>query len=248
MRLPLALALIAVLGPGPLLAEEIVLFAASSLTDVLREVGKAYESSSGHELIVNLGASSDLARQIKAGAPADVFFSADSAQMDGLESAGLLNAADRVDLLSNVLVIVVPADSKTALGSVEGLRGVQRIALASPEAVPAGVYARTYLQSVGLWDAVKDKVVPLLDVRAALAAVEAGHADAGIVYRSDAALSQRVRVAFEVPREQGPRIVYALAPLARTRNTASRDLVRFLVSDPALATYRKHGFLVLPTR
>jgi len=248
MRLPLALALVAVFWPGPLLAEEIVLFAASSLTDVLREIGKAYEAASGHELVVNLGASSDLARQIKAGAPADVFFSADPAQMDGLERAGLVNAADRIDLLSNALVVVVPADSKAALGSIDGLRGMRRIALANPEAVPAGVYAQTYLQSVGLWDELKDKVVPLLDVRAALAAVESGHADAGIVYRTDAALSRRVRVALEVPREQGPRIVYVLAPLAATRKTAARDLVRFLVSDPARATYQKHGFLVLPTR
>jgi len=248
VRLPLAFALIAGLWPGRLAAEEIVLFAAASLTDVLREVGEAFEASSGHELVMNLGASSDLARQIKAGATADVFFSADGAQMEGLERAGLVNAADHIDLLSNVLVVVVPADSKAALGSIAALRRMQRIALANPEAVPAGVYARTYLQAVGLWDELDDKVVPLLDVRAALAAVESGHADAGIVYRTDAALSQRVRIALEVPREQGPRIVYVLAPLAAARKTAARDLVRFLVSDPARATYQKHGFLVLPTR
>jgi molybdate transport system substrate-binding protein len=240
-RAGLALAMLA----SPARAEELTVFAAASLTDALEEVGKAYERASGNKLVFNLGASSDLARQIRAGAPADVFFSADKAQMDALEKEGLVRRPDRVDVLSNTLVIVVPAASNRALASAEDLVRVERIALADPQAVPAGVYARTYLESLGLWTRVKDRVVPALNVRAALAAVESEHADAGIVYRTDAAVSRRVRVAFEVPHDRGPKIVYPLASLAGSKKAGTAELRRFLTSSEAFTIYAKHGFVVL---
>jgi molybdate transport system substrate-binding protein len=230
---------------APLSAEELNVFAAASLTDALKEIGAAFEAASGHKVVYNLGASNDLARQIRAGAPADVFFSADKRQMDGLEKEGLVRAADRVDVLSNVLVVVVPADSSARVASPADLVRFPRFALADPEAVPAGVYARAWLESVGQWDTLKGRVVPALNVRAALAAVESGNAEAGIVYRTDAAISKRARVVFEVPREQGPAIVYPLAPLAASRKAAAGAFVRALTSAPARAIYLKYGFVVL---
>jgi len=237
--------LLAMVCAGTAAAEEVSLYAAASLTEALQEVARGFEASTGHKVIFNLGGSNDLARQIKAGAPADLFFSADKVQMDGLEQAGLVRAGDRVDLLSNILVVVVPAPSTTRLNGPDDLRALKRLALADPEAVPAGVYARTWLESAGLWDALKDKVIPALNVRAALSVVESEHADAGIVYRTDAAISKRVNIAFEVPREQGPTIVYPLAPLAGSAKPATAALAVYLRSAAAREVYARHGFVVL---
>jgi molybdate transport system substrate-binding protein len=125
---------------------------------------------------------------------------------------------------------------------------VRRLALADPLAVPAGVYAHAWLESIGLWDVLKDRIIPTFNVRAVLAAVESGNVDAGIVYRTDAAISKRVKVAFEVPRDQGPAIVYSLAPIAASRKPATADLVRYLTSTGAREAYRRYGFVVLGER
>ena len=226
-------------------AEELSVYAAVSLTDALEEIGKAYQAATGNSIVFNLGASSDLARQIQAGAPADVFFSADAAQMDAVERAGLVRATDRVRALSNVLVAMVPVNSTVQLASAADLVGVKRLALADPQAVPAGVYARSYLQSIDLWDELKAKVIPMLNVRAALAAVESENADAAIVYRTDAIASKRVRVAFEVPREQRPKILYVLAPIVASKKPGATGLVRFLVSSEARKVYERYGFIVI---
>jgi molybdate transport system substrate-binding protein len=197
-------------------------------------------------VVLNFAGSSDLARQIRAGAPADVFFSADREQVDTLVRAGLVRAEDAVDVLSNVLVVVVPATAgPVAVVAPADLLRLRRVALADPEAVPAGVYARKWLDSRGLWKGLRDRVVPTLDVRAALAAVASEGAQAAIVYRTDAALSPRVRVAFEVPQDAGPRIVYCLAPLGSSRTAAAGELVRFLLSPRARVVYRRLGFLVV---
>lgn len=243
LAMALASALVAAV---PARGEEVLVFAAASLTDALKELGAAFERRGVDRVSFSFGASSDLARQIKAGAPADVFFSADAARMDEVQQAGLVDAGERRDVLSNVLVVVVPHDARTTIAAPADLTKLARLALANPESVPAGVYARTWLQSLGLWERVKDKVVPTLDVRAALAAVEAAHADAGIVYATDAGISKRVRVAYRVPRDQGPPIVYVLAPLEASKKRAARELVRFLGSRDAAPTWERFGFLVLP--
>lgn len=232
----------------PLAAEEVTVYAAASLTDALEDIAQGFEAQSGHKVVFSLGASSDLARQIKAGAPADVFFSADEAQMDGLESAGLVRASDRVRLLSNLLVVVVPASSTARMSQPTDLLTVKHLALADPQAVPAGVYARAWLRSIGLWDQLKDQVVPTLNVRAALSAVESENAEAGIVYRTDAALSKRVKTAFEVARAQGPAIAYPLAPLIASKKAATAELLRYLVSAAARDVYARYGFIVLPAK
>jgi len=246
MRLRSGILAALLLLPPAVAADEVLVFAAASLTDVLQELGTAYERSAHDHVTFNFGASSDLARQITAGAPADVFFSADVARMEELEKASLVERTERRNVLSNTLVIVTPADAKTVLSQPADLKGVEHIALANPDSVPAGVYAKSYLESLGLWDALEAKVVPTLDVRAALAAVEGGHADAGIVYATDAATSKKVRVAVRIPREQGPAIIYTLAPLKRSTKAATRPLVRFLASQEAASTYTRYGFIVLP--
>jgi len=246
MRLRSGILAALLLLPPAVAADEVLVFAAASLTDVLQELGTAYERSAHDHVTFNFGASSDLARQITAGAPADVFFSADVARMEELEKASLVERTERRNVLSNTLVIVTPADAKTVLSQPADLKGVEHIALANPDSVPAGVYAKSYLESLGLWDALEAKVVPTLDVRAALAAVEGGHADAGIVYATDAASSKKVRVAVRIPREQGPAIIYTLAPLKRSTKAATRPLVRFLASQEAASTYTRYGFIVLP--
>jgi len=245
MRFGTVLGLALVLAAGSARGEEIAVFAAASLTDALTEIGRLYEAKSADKVVFSFGASSDLARQIEQGAPADVFFSADTAQMDRLERAGLVRAGSRTDVLSNVLVVVAPSDSRTEIRGPSDLERLGRIALADPEAVPAGVYARTYLEGLGLWSRLKEKTVPTLNARAVLASVESGNADAGFVYRTDAAISKRVRVAFEVPAEAGPRIVYPMAAVAASRKAGVVALVGFLVSPEAREVYARRGFGVI---
>jgi molybdate transport system substrate-binding protein len=242
----LSLTLLAVLACGRLARrEEVMVFAAASLTDALKAIAPGFETETGHKVVFNFGGSNDLARQIKAGAPADVFFAADEAYMDDLEKAGLVRARDRVDLLSNVLVVVVPVGSAVKIARPQDLQALARLALADPQAVPAGVYARTWLESLRLWGPLKEKVVPTLDVRGALSAVESGNVDAGVVYRTDAGISKRVRVAYEVPAGEAPPIVYSLSPLASSTKPATAAIVRHLRSASALAVYRRYGFMAL---
>lgn len=244
-RLAVTVVLLLSLAAGtPASAAEINVYAAASLADALTEIGKSFQAASGHHVAFNFGATSDLARQIRAGAPADVFFSADRAQMDGVAQAGLVSAADGVDILSNTLVVVVPASSPRRLRAAAEIATFDRLALADPHAVPAGVYARQYLESLGLWSRLADRVVPTLNVRAALSAVESENVPAAIVYRTDAAASRRVHIAFEVPREAGPRVVYVMAPLAAA-SSAGRLFAKELASPRAARVYEKHGFIVL---
>jgi molybdate transport system substrate-binding protein len=234
-------------------AVDLNVFAAASLTDALEEIKPAYEKESGDRLSLNLGASSTLARQIQEGAPADLFLSADEAKMDALESRKLVLAGTRKSVLSNTLVIVVPADpanpAETGLpiscpADLAGPR-VRALALADPRSVPAGIYARQYLQKMKLWEKVAGRVVPTENVRGALAAVESGNVDAAIVYKTDARISKKVRVAYEVPREEGPAISYPFAVVAESRNPeAARRFLRYLESPAALGVFRKFGFVV----
>lgn len=226
---------------------EIVVYAAASLRDVLHRLAPACEKALDARLVFNFGASSDLARQIEAADKADVFLSADEDWMDRVARSGLLDAASRRSLLSNRLVVVGPAGSALRIGSPSdlGAPGVRRIALANPEAVPAGKYARAWLEKTRVWSSLADRVVPALDVRAALAAVESGAADLGIVYRTDAAISSKVRVLYEVPAEEGPRISYAVAALGtRPHLEKARRVVACLAGPESMATFERFGFIV----
>lgn len=242
LRAVLLLAL--VLAPAPA-AAELLVFAAASLADALEELAPAWERDTGTPLRFSFAGSGTLARQIAAGAPADVFFSADLRQLDGLEREGRVRHSERRQPLSNALVVIQPRGD-APLGSLEDLVALPRIALADPEAVPAGVYARELLASHGLWEKAAGKVVPLSDVRAALAAVAAGHAPAGIVYATDARREPRVAVALRIPRERGPQIRYGLAPVVGSRSHAlAARLVEFLAGPRSRGVWRRHGFVPL---
>ncbi len=220
-------------------------FAAASLTESLQEAIGLFEASHPEVRVVpQFGGSNDLARQILAGAPAHLFLSADERQMDRVASGGWIEEGWRRDLLSNQLVIVEGRDAGESIRSPGDLERAERIALADPEAVPAGVYARQYLEKLGLWEGIRSRVVPTLDVRAALAAVASGNVRAGLVYRTDAVLEPRVRVAFEVPPGEGPKILYPLA-LARGANEGARALFQFLLSPEARSVFERYGFVVL---
>lgn len=229
-------------GPAP----EIMVYAAASLRDALQDLAPRCEQALGVRLMFNFGASSDLARQIEAGNKADVFFSADEGFMDRVAKAGLVDTASRLSPLSNRLVVVVPADSDLRIRTAEDLAApvIRHLSLANPEAVPAGRYARAWLERAGVWDRVRDRVVPGVDVRAALAAVESGALEAGIVYGTDAAISRRVRVALEVRAEDGPRISYALAALrSRPWLPVARRVVEWLAGPLAAPIFERRGFL-----
>jgi molybdate transport system substrate-binding protein len=247
MSKPTAAAVLLALWAGAAGAAEITVFAAASLTNVLQELGAAYEAQGGEPVVFNFAASSTLARQIDEGAPADLFFSADEAEMDGLEEHGALVEGTRRGLLSNTLVVVVEAGSKLALAGPQDLAAaaVRVLVLAEPQSVPAGIYAKEYLQRAGVWQQVRDKVVPTENVRGALAAVESGNADAAIVYKTDALISDRVKVAYEVGAGEGPQIAYPLAVVKGGRNAAGgKAFAAYLESPAALAAFRRHGFLV----
>ena len=228
---------------------EVMVFAAASLSDALRELAVIEQKATGDTVQLNLGASSMLARQIEAGAPADLFFSADEAKMDELAKAGLIDPATRCGLLSNSLVIVVAADSPLQFRSAADLArtGVRRIAIAEPASVPAGIYAREYLRKIGLWDRLTAKLVPTENVRAALAVVESGDVDAGIVYRTDALISRKVRIAWEVPPGDGPRISYPVAVVKGGGNPAGAcRFLALLLSPEGRAVFAKYGFRAAP--
>jgi molybdate transport system substrate-binding protein len=236
-------------------APELMLYAATSLRDALAELEPQLERACAIELRINYGGSGDLARQILAARQADLFFSADEAEMERVAAAGLLEADTRRSLLSNQLVWIEstggdanrpslftqPFDAAQAADA-----RLQWLSLANTDTVPAGKYARAYLQQIGQWEALRPKVLPGVDVRAALAAVERGGALAGIVYRTDAARSKSVRILHAVPLEDGPRISYPLAALSgRPQLERARALADALGAAACAAVFERHGFLVL---
>jgi molybdate transport system substrate-binding protein len=226
-------------------AAEVRVFAAASLSEALTEIGAAYEKTSGDDLSFNFSASSLLARQIEAGAPADLFLSADEAKMNVLHIQKLIVPPTRVSLLSNTLVVVVPARGDTSIRGPRDLVRCERIALAEPGTVPAGIYAKAWLERVKLWPEVKSKIVPTDNVRSALSAVASANADAAIVYRTDARITDRVRVAYEIPPSETPGIVYSFALVSASEHpAAARRFLKHLASPAALAVFAKHGFLI----
>jgi molybdate transport system substrate-binding protein len=227
-------------------AESVLVFAAASLSDVLTKLQPDFEQTCGHQVRFNFAASGTLSRQIQEGAPADVYVSADAARMDSLQKAGLVNVDTRFDLAANQLVVVVDKAQPLKLAALRDLSGAsfRRIALGDPATVPAGTYAKAALQHAQLWTSVESKLVPLANVRAVLAAVESGNADAGFVYRTDALTSKGVVVAVDVTTDGAPKIVYPAAILSQSSHpAAAHAFMEFLRSEKARATFRQFGFI-----
>ena len=230
--------------------EAVTVFAAASLKNVIDDAGKAYMAKSGVEIKASYAASSALARQIEQGAPADIFASADLEWMDYLAARKLIRQETRVSLLGNVLVMIGPAnadrlplDRSAVLGAL-GAEG--RLVTGDVNAVPAGKYAKTALQTLGLWNDVESRIAGVESVRAALTLVARGEAPLGIVYATDAALEPRVAVVATFPATSHPRIVY---PFAQTSGGKPHSLafLAYLRSDEAGQTFAKAGFTRLST-
>jgi molybdate transport system substrate-binding protein len=247
----LALAFAAFLAaPAPGTRPVLVVSAAISLSDVMDDLAKAYTAQGGGKVTFNFAGSNTLARQIVNGAPADVFISADEAQMDLVERAGAIAPGSRVDLVANQLAIVALPERAAFVR--ENFRRappqIRRLAIGDPAAVPAGVYGRQFLEMNGLWKAYEARVVPTANVRAALVAVETGSADAAIVYATDVTAARTAVIAFIVPPEKAPRIVYPAAVIAASRH--ADEAVRFLSflrSAEAAAIFARSKFVPVRT-
>jgi molybdate transport system substrate-binding protein len=232
----------------PARAADITVFAAASLKEAMDEQAKAFETSTGNRVRVSYGASSALAKQIEAGAPADVFVSADVDWMDYLERRRLIAAGTRVDLLGNTLVLIAPAASTTKLAIVPGfglasaLRN-ERLAIANPDSVPAGKYARRALEKLGVWSSVDKQLASTENVRAALALVSRGEAPLGIVYRTDALADKGVRIVDTFPPDSHPPIVYPAAVVGDSRSASARAFLDHLRSARARAVWERRGFV-----
>lgn len=224
-------------------AETISVFAAASLRDALRDVAEAYEAATGDSVIVTYAGSSVLTRQIALGAPADVFLSANPAWMDSLEEAGLLTPDSRVDLFGNRLVLVAHGEAEPIdITDLPVALGEGRLAMAMVDAVPAGIYGKAALDSLGLWETLAPSVAQTDNVRAALAFVSLGEAPFGIVYATDAMAEPNVSVVYEFPADTHPTIRIPAAAIA-DRNGA--EFLAFLQTPAAGALFTSHGFTLL---
>jgi molybdate transport system substrate-binding protein len=228
----------------------VTVFAAASLKNALDEVDLAFESLGHGTARASYASSSVIARQIAAGAPADVFISADTDWMDDLDRRGLIVKASRHNLLSNRLVLVAPKDSQLRLRLAPGMKlaaalGGGRLAIGGPD-VPAGRYAEAALRSLGVWPSVKDHLAPGENVRATLAFVARGEAPLGIVYETDALIEPAVRVVGVFPASSHAPIIYPAALVAASRNPAARAYLDFLRRPPARAIFRRYGFGTAP--
>ena len=240
--------MLATLAPWPR-EEPLIVSAAVSMSEALEEISAAYRSGGGGPAHFNLAGSNVLARQIVSGAPVDVFISADAAQMEVIARAGLVTPGTRVEVAANRLVVIVRHGAPAREMSPHDLagEGVRRLAIGDPAAVPAGAYARSYLEAAGLWGRLADRIVPTSNVRAAVAAVQNGTVDAAIVYATDARVSRGVRVAATLTGPAAPRIVYTACVLAASKNRpAAVRFLEFLRSPEAARVLERHGFAPVP--
>lgn len=249
VRRAIAAAAVLFAAAAPATAERLTVFAAASLTDAMAAVEAGFEAATGHEVAVSLAGSSALARQIEAGAPADVFISANPGWMDELEAAGRLAPGTRVDLLRNRLVLIAhgsgaaPVEMSPEFDLAGRLDG-GRLAMALVEAVPAGIYGKAALQSLGLWQELAPRVAQADNVRAALALVATGAAPYGIVYATDARAEDDVTAIATFPAETHPPILYPAAAIAGAEGPAAAFL-DYLAGAEARAAFEAEGFAVV---
>lgn len=231
-------------------ARDVVVFAAASLKNALDDAAAVWMRDTGKRVVVSYAASNALAKQIEAGAPADIFFSADLDWMDYAASKGLIRPESRISLLGNSLVLIASKESAMRVELKPGLDlaallGSQRLAMGHVNAVPAGKYGKAALEHLGAWAGVKDKVAQTENVRAALLLVSRGEAPLGVVYKTDAMSDPNVTIVATFPEGSHPPIVY---PVALTKDSAHPNavaLLAFLRSDKARPFFEKQGFTLL---
>lgn len=224
-----------------------LVLAAASLQEALTDAAKAWAEAGHAKPTLSFAASSALARQIRAGAPADLFISADEPWMDDIASKGLIRPETRVSFLTNRLVLAAPASAQTNLGIKPGFPlaralGGGRLAMADPDAVPAGKYGKAALMALGVWPDVEHRLARAENVRAALALVERGQAPLGIVYATDAMAATSVRIIGTFPESAHPPITYPMAILKTSTSAGAEAFRCFLLSPEAQAIFQRHGF------
>ena len=230
--------------------EKVTVFAAASLKNALDSIGAAWKAESGKELTLSYAASSALAKQIEAGAPADLFLSADLQWMAYLREKTLIKANSEVQLLANRIVLVAPADASVeaeiAPGfDLAGLLQGGRLAMGNVDAVPAGRYGKAALESLGVWGTVSDKVAQAENVRAALALVATGEAPLGIVYETDAVAEKRVKVVGVFPDDSHAPIIYPAAETVDAKSADAAAFLGYLQTAQARTLFEAQGFTVL---
>jgi molybdate transport system substrate-binding protein len=228
-------------------AKDVTIFAAASLKNALDDVAAAWSSETGKKTVISYAASNVLAKQIEAGAPADIFFSADLDWMDYAASKNMIDDKSRVQLLSNSLVLVALRDANFSVSLQPGIDlasslGSGRLAMGNVDAVPAGKYGKAALENLRAWDGVKDKVAQAENVRAALLLVSRGEAPLGIVYKTDAVSDSNVKIVASFPPESHAPIVYPVALTKDSTNIDAAEFLAFLRSAKAKPFFEKQGF------
>lgn len=235
------------LQTNPAVSIQLIVSAAASLTESLEEIKPLYEKSHpGVTLAFNFGASGTLQKQIENGAKADLFLSAGAKQMKALVEGKFIAATAQQNLLLNELVIVVPASGGQAVTSLEDLKAAafKKLAVGTPETVPAGSYTQEALEKAGLWETLQAKIVYTKDVKQVLNYVETGNTEAGFVYKTDALASTAAKIAYTVDKSSHSSITYPIGIIQATEHRAQTDtLYTYLTSPEALAIFVKHGFL-----
>ncbi|MBT2185888.1 molybdate ABC transporter substrate-binding protein [Sphingobium nicotianae] len=244
-----SLASLLALAPARAQARGPLVLAAASLQEALNDAARAWAAKRHAAPVLSFAASSALARQIDAGAPADLFISADEEWMDHVAGKQRIRAGTRATFLTNRLVLIAPATSRARLTigrnfPLARALGGGRLAMADPDSVPAGRYGKAALIALGVWNGVEGKVAGAENVRAALALVERGAAPLGIVYATDARASARVRIVGTFPTDSHPPITYPIATLRTATNPDTEGFRRFLLSREGKVIFARRGFAV----
>lgn len=231
----------------PARGADLTIFAAVSLKEALDEQVGRFAAETGGKIAISYGGSNALAKQIEAGAPADIFLSADTDWIDYLDRHHLLRPGTRTDLLRNRLVLVEPADARTALSigprfALGPALGSGRLAMANPDSVPAGRYGKAALTALGVWASVESRIARTDNVRAALMLVARGEAPFGIVYATDAVAEPKVRIVDTFPERTHAPIVYPVAIVASSASAGAQRFIDDLSSPAARAIWMRHGF------
>lgn len=227
-------------------SETIMISAAASLKDVMLEIKKSYETDNkGDKLIFNFGGSGALQQQIENGAPVDIFISAAQKQIDELDKKNLLIKTSKVNLLKNEVVLIVPINSKLSVKSFKDLTNnkISNIGIGEPKSVPAGQYSLEIFNKLGITEKINSKLVYGKDVRTILSWVETGNVDAGIVYKTDAISSDKVKVVSTAPKDSHAPVIYPVAIIADSKvQNESKKFLNFLKSKKATELFIKFGF------
>jgi molybdate transport system substrate-binding protein len=227
---------------------DLTISAAASLTDAMKEIETNFETANPNiELNFNFGASGALQQQIEQGAPADIFVSAATKNMNALVDENLIASGDQKNLLQNSLVAIVPADGTNTVASETDLisESIKTVAIGIPESVPAGTYAKEALTNAKLWDELESKLVQGKDVRQVLQYVETGNADAGFVYKTDALTSDQVKIAFEVDKNSYTPANYPIGIIEGTKHrTEAEQFYAYLQTPEVLDIFARYGFTI----